>query len=337
MKPNEMLHSIYVTLRHLDGHFQTLRRQQLDLVSPPSDPLHKKLTDTHNRIQDLAGNIKCLLEEVPPEISITSSSSGRGVFKQKMVGCTVLRKYSEFLKQVQDGLPSTGLQNAMNGIFLSVVVNRFLRRVLGMLLVVCMMASTAYTKPVAPESCSYNNTDILCHKSLQNSRSAVTLLRGLMKNLLASYGKFYLVIEELSQLFRALVPIQLWYKYIVGEDPSNSYLLGGVLLILYSLSKSFDVCGRVGALRKAMKMLCISQSCGVRASSQQSSGGRGVCAICQAEFRDPVILMCQHVFCDECVCLWFDCERTCPLCRSAVIETLRYWKDGTTSAHFQVY
>lgn len=50
-------------------------------------------------------------------------------------------------------------------------------------------------------------------------------------------GKFYLVIEELSQLFRALVPIQLWYKYIVGEDPSNSYLLGGVLLVLYSLSK----------------------------------------------------------------------------------------------------
>ncbi|MGH0182645.1 UNVERIFIED_CONTAM: hypothetical protein FKN15_010233 [Acipenser sinensis] len=104
MKPNEMLRSIYVTLRHLDGHFQTLRRQQLDLVSPPSDPLHKKLTDTHNRIQDLAGNIKCLLEEVPPEISITSSSSGRGVFKQKMVGCTVLRKYSEFLKQVVSGL-----------------------------------------------------------------------------------------------------------------------------------------------------------------------------------------------------------------------------------------
>ncbi|KAK1156498.1 hypothetical protein AOXY_G25476 [Acipenser oxyrinchus oxyrinchus] len=104
MKPNEMLRSIYVTLRHLDGHFQTLRWQQLDLVSPPSHPLHKKLTDTHNRIQNLAGNIKCLLEEVPPEISITSSSSGRGVFRQKMVGCTVLRKYSEFLKQVVSGL-----------------------------------------------------------------------------------------------------------------------------------------------------------------------------------------------------------------------------------------
>lgn len=50
-------------------------------------------------------------------------------------------------------------------------------------------------------------------------------------------GKFYLVIEELSQLFRSLVPIQLWYKYIMGDDSSNSYFLGGVLIILYSLCK----------------------------------------------------------------------------------------------------
>lgn len=50
-------------------------------------------------------------------------------------------------------------------------------------------------------------------------------------------GKFYLLIEELSQLFRALVPIQLWYKYIMGEDPSNSYFLGAMLIIIYSLCK----------------------------------------------------------------------------------------------------
>lgn len=50
-------------------------------------------------------------------------------------------------------------------------------------------------------------------------------------------GKFYLVIEELSQLFRSLVPIQLWYKYIMGDDSSNSYFLGGILIILYSLCK----------------------------------------------------------------------------------------------------
>lgn len=59
-------------------------------------------------------------------------------------------------------------------------------------------------------------------------------------------GKFYLLIEELSQLFRALVPIQLWYKYIVGEDPSNSYFLGATLIIMYSICKvsSGKICNK---------------------------------------------------------------------------------------------
>ncbi|XP_004072112.1 RING finger and transmembrane domain-containing protein 2 [Oryzias latipes] len=152
-----------------------------------------------------------------------------------------------------------------------------------------------------------------------------------------SRGKFYLLIEELSQLFRALVPIQLWYKYIMGEDPSNGYFLGASLIIIYSLCKSFDICGRISAIRKAVVILCSSQSYGTRAGSQQCSEAGDVCAICQADFRDPIALHCQHVFCEECLGLWFERERTCPLCRANVIETQRCWKDGTTSAHFQIY
>ncbi|XP_043571797.1 RING finger and transmembrane domain-containing protein 2 isoform X2 [Chiloscyllium plagiosum] len=118
-----------------------------------------------------------------------------------------------------------------------------------------------------------------------------------------SRGTLYLLIEETSQLLRSLLPVQLWYKCIMGEDSINSYLLEGTLIVLYSLCKLLDVCGRIGGLRKALKILCKS----------------------------------QHVFCDECACLWFDRERSCPMCRTAVSESLRYWKDGSTSAHFQVY
>ncbi|XP_072658772.1 E3 ubiquitin-protein ligase RNFT2 isoform X11 [Canis lupus baileyi] len=121
------------------------------------------------------------------------------------------------------------------------------------------------------------------------------LIVALPKIILAvkSKGKFYLVIEELSQLFRSLVPIQLWYKYIMGDDSSNSYFLGGVLIVLYSLCKSFDICGRVGGVRKALKLLCTSQNYGVRATGQQCTEAGDTCAICQAEFREPLILMCQ--------------------------------------------
>ncbi|XP_074462004.1 E3 ubiquitin-protein ligase RNFT2 isoform X1 [Larus michahellis] len=124
------------------------------------------------------------------------------------------------------------------------------------------------------------------------------LIVALPKIILAvkSKGKFYLVIEELSQLFRSLVPIQLWYKYIMGDDPSSSYFLGGILIILYSLCKSFDICGRLGSVRKALKVLCTPQTYGVRATSQQCSEAGDICAICQAEFREPLILMCQAAF-----------------------------------------
>ncbi|XP_047237089.1 RING finger and transmembrane domain-containing protein 2 isoform X2 [Girardinichthys multiradiatus] len=108
-------------------------------------------------------------------------------------------------------------------------------------------------------------------------------------------------------------------------------------IIMAFKSRSFDVCGRISAIRKALVMLCSSQSYGVRASSQLCSEAGDVCAICQGDFKDPVALICQHVFCEECLCVWFDRERTCPLCRSTVIEALRCWKDGTTSAHFQIY
>lgn len=39
------------------------------------------------------------------------------------------------------------------------------------------------------------------------------------------------------------------------------------------------------------------QSYGVRAGSQQCSEAGGICAICQADFREPVLLLCQVRIC----------------------------------------
>ena len=90
-------------------------------------------------------------------------------------------------------------------------------------------------------------------------------------------GKFYLVIEELSQLFRSLVPIQLWYKYIMGDDSSNSYFLGGVLIVLYSLCKVRWAQGARGlAQRGSMHLLGFGggQQVGSLASFFPFNGGK---------------------------------------------------------------
>lgn len=39
--------------------------------------------------------------------------------------------------------------------------------------------------------------------------------------------------------------------------------------------------------------LPLKQNYGVRATGQQCTEAGAVCAICQAEFRDPMILLCQ--------------------------------------------
>ncbi|KAL0610646.1 RING finger and transmembrane domain-containing protein 2 [Plecturocebus cupreus] len=83
-------------------------------------------------------------------------------------------------------------------------------------------------------------------------------------------GKFYLVIEELSQLFRSLVPIQLWYKYIMGDDSSNSYFLGGVLMVLYSLCKAGVQWRNLGSLQPPL-----SGSSDSPASASQIAGTTG--------------------------------------------------------------
>jgi len=40
------------------------------------------------------------------------------------------------------------------------------------------------------------------------------------------------------------------------------------------------------------------------------------CPICYTKKTDNRQLNCSHVFCKDCITRWFECENTCPLCRS---------------------
>ncbi|CAH6778830.1 Rnft2 [Phodopus roborovskii] len=199
---------------------------------------------------------------------------------------------------------------------------------------------------------AYANSTLREQVSLKEKRSVLVILWILA--FLAGNTLYVLYTFSSQQLYSSLIFLKpnletldffdlLW---IVGiADFVLKYITIALKCLIVALpkiilavkSKSFDICGRVGGVRKALKLLCTSQNYGVRATGQQCTEAGAICAICQAEFRDPMILLCQHVFCEECLCLWLDRERTCPLCRSVAVDTLRCWKDGATSAHLQVY
>ncbi len=108
------------------------------------------------------------------------------------------------------------------------------------MLLVIVSSSSVFMGTQSMSELLYPCRIILSHQAGASEVCSTVNLRGLDVDLYLCVnlqGKFYLLIEELSQLFRALVPIQLWYKYIMGEDPSSSYFLGATLIIIYTLCK----------------------------------------------------------------------------------------------------
>lgn len=136
------------------------------------------------------------------------------------------------------------------------------------------------------------------------------------------------------------VPIPVWFRYLIsyGEFGNvTTWSLGILLALLYLILKLLDFFGHLRTFRQVLRIFFTRPSYGVPASKRQCSDMDGICPICQAEFQKPVLLFCQHIFCEECITLWFNREKTCPLCRTVISERINKWKDGATSSHLQMY
>jgi len=156
-------------------------------------------------------------------------------------------------------------------------------------------------------------------------------------------GKYYLLIETLSYLYRNLTPIRPWLRYLWGNENENQ-ILGGILVFLYSILKLNSLRIAIGEGFVSLKAVRRDTSYGTYPSAKAlkdacaETGGdeKGGCPICQEEFKDPIELSCKHIFCEECVSMWFDRERTCPLCRATIADDPK-WRDGSTSYALQLY
>jgi E3 ubiquitin-protein ligase SHPRH len=54
---------------------------------------------------------------------------------------------------------------------------------------------------------------------------------------------------------------------------------------------------------------------------QSASGVQRICVICQSSFEQGTLTVCGHVYCRECILLWWNHHRSCPTCKKHLKST----------------
>ncbi|XP_011296926.1 RING finger and transmembrane domain-containing protein 1 isoform X2 [Fopius arisanus] len=149
-------------------------------------------------------------------------------------------------------------------------------------------------------------------------------------------GKYYLFIEALSQLYRSVIPIYSWMPFFRQSYHGSEVVIGIIMASLYGVIKIREFLVRGKLLVNAFIKFWQNVSLGSPPSKEQLAASGGTCVICHEEYSTPVQLHCKHIFCEPCVSIWLDRERTCPLCRSPITDDPIY-RDGHTTHFIQFY
>ncbi|XP_072302788.1 E3 ubiquitin-protein ligase RNFT1 [Eucyclogobius newberryi] len=177
-------------------------------------------------------------------------------------------------------------------------------------------------------------------KFLTMGIKCLILLLPLIVVTFRSQGRLLMLTEELGQVYQAIAPVPLWFRYLVTyqeADGTPGLTFGVLLALLYLIMKLLGLYGQCSSLIRTLRICLQGEQTGTAATRSQCSEAGDVCPICQGEYRQPRALLCQHIFCDECIALWLNREKSCPLCRTVITEKVYKWRDGDTSPHLQIY
>ena len=146
-------------------------------------------------------------------------------------------------------------------------------------------------------------------------------------------GKWYMLIENISQFYRLLLPLPRWVVFFLNDN--QGLIMGLILCGVYSVIKLFQIVSKLSNVWTAFRFFFRDQYYGNYISKAELADDQ--CPICQECFNDPIILHCKHVFCEDCITSWFDSHPTCPMCRARITTTPPTWRDGSTSAFVQFF
>uniref|UniRef100_A0A1I7VHM3 RING-type domain-containing protein n=1 Tax=Loa loa TaxID=7209 RepID=A0A1I7VHM3_LOALO len=138
-------------------------------------------------------------------------------------------------------------------------------------------------------------------------------------------------IEYTSQLYRYILPIPQWTRYLSYSLFSTplTYFSDHFFAVLYIIYKVclIKVIGKrwFESTRRIFRLTTV----GLKVPTGEEDSAQ--CTICFNDFCNPVRLSCGHVFCEECIGTWLDNEHTCPMCRATVAQEDNLWKSGDTT------
>eukprot|EP00731_Ephydatia_muelleri_P023602 Em0015g1185a len=177
-------------------------------------------------------------------------------------------------------------------------------------------------------------TDYIVRFSTMMLKAVIALLPSLLLSS-RNKGKYYMLFEHASNLYRTFLPTPLWFRYL-SNSHSSGVLFATVITALYVMIKGVVLFGKIKETYRAALSFVQDPFYGATPTREELHHMGQTCPICQEDVCQPVMLQCRHIFCEDCVLRWLDRQSSCPLCR-ALVATDPQWRDGSTAAWPQLF